>query len=111
MQGMNSSPTLREGSQPRKLDQQRRNPLEFIQEPMGQLCAALLSIEARGLQQVQFCAAMEAVGHAKLALMRANAAAPGWSIAGSESACASRSAATAFHFASLTLSESKLLIN
>jgi hypothetical protein len=93
-----------------KPDQQLDNSFKLLQEAVRELCATFSTIELGGLKKIELRAAMEAVRHPRLALMRARASGPGTSKDGSASASASRLAANWFHRVSRSRSASRLPI-
>ena len=93
-----------------KLYEQSDNSIKFIEKPTCELRPAFAAIISSGFEQIDFCTAMQVVGHATAARIRARASGPDTSSEGSASACESRCAAKAIHFASLALSESRLVI-
>lgn len=93
MQWVRPTGSFRRPANPRKLDKQLGNALDVVQEAVRELRAALSAIELRRLQKIKFRTSMEAVGHPRLARMRATASEPGTSTDGSASASASRLAA------------------
>lgn len=89
-----ASPVIGRGSQPRLLNEQPRDPFEFVEKPCNQSAAGCMLVPATGVIQIMLRTWMQAVGHSNLARNLARAAGPSNSVTDPFSISASRIAAT-----------------